>query len=115
VFRPVTKRVQLELVACQDGGDRPCSPDGTLDLSGFQARGVSEYLEYLPAGPVEARITAQNLAEPPRDLDFRYLFVVAPDAIATATPFAAAADDGGDDAALVWAPTPTPTATPEVP
>jgi hypothetical protein len=114
VFRPLTKRVPVELDPCLDGSGKPCSPDGNLGLSGFKARGVAEYLEYLPAGPVEARITAQNLADPRRDLDFRYAFIVAPDAIATATPDAAAARaDRSDAAAGLVVPTPTPTPTPE--
>lgn len=114
VFRPVTKRVQLELVACQDGGARPCSPVGDLELAGFHARGVSEYLQYLPPGPVQARILAQNLADPPRDLDFTYTFVVAPDVMATPTPDVVAAASGETSGVLI-VPTATPTATPEAP
>ena len=114
VFRPITKRVQLALVACQDGGANPCSPSGALDGGGCQATGVSEYLQYLPPGPVEARIIAQNLAQPPRDLDFRYTFVVAPDAMATPAADVAAAANG-DTSGVLIVPTATPTATPEVP
>ncbi|HSP96691.1 MAG TPA: hypothetical protein VL049_05540, partial [Candidatus Dormibacteraeota bacterium] len=79
VFRPLTKRVPLQLDPCKDSSGQPCSTGDDLGVTGFMARAVAEYLSYLPAGPVEARITAQNLADPPRDLDFRYMFVVAPD------------------------------------
>jgi hypothetical protein len=112
VFRSLTKRVPLELFACRDGGNNPCGPQGDDNLAGFEAQSNAEYLEYLPAGPVEARITAKNNANPPRDLDFRYVFVVAPDPSPTPGVVAAAADV--DDSALVWLPTPTPTSTPVV-
>lgn len=114
VFRRLTKRVALALDACSDGSGEPCSADGDNALAGFKARGVSEYLAYLPPGPVEARITAQNLADPPRDLDFRYAFVVAPAPDATATPTVAPPARADADAVLVI-PTPTPTETPLVP
>ncbi len=114
VFRSLTKRVPLQLTACRDGSGHPCSPESRLDVSGFQAKAVAEYLSYLPAGPVAARITAQNNADPPRDLDFRYTFLVAPDASATATPTANSVGAAGlADALMV--PTPTPTSTPQVP
>lgn len=114
VFRPLTKRVPLALAPCRDQGDRPCSPEDDMGLTGFKATGVAEYLSYLPAGPVEARITAQNLADPPRDLDFRYRFVVAPDPSPTPPADAGApATTGQAGAAIV--PTPTPTPTPAAP
>lgn len=112
VFRPLTKRVELALDACRDGGSRPCSEEGDNGLTGFIARGISEFLAYLPAGPVAARITAQNLADPPRDLDFQYLFAVAPEPTPTAPPPAAAEADGDEHGAVVIVPSPTPTETP---
>lgn len=115
VFRPLTKRVPLELAPCRDQGDRPCSPAGDMGLAGFKATGVAEYLSYLPAGPVDARITAQNLADPPRDLDFRYRFVVAPDPSPTPTPDAAVAATAQQAAGVAIVPTPTPTPTPAAP
>lgn len=80
-FRIVTKRVHLDLNACDDGTDAPCSPSGSLQLAGFKASGLAPEL---PVGPVEARITAENLADPPSDLDFRYSFNVL--ATSTETP-----------------------------
>jgi hypothetical protein len=97
VVRPQTRRVPLELDPCLDGSARPCSPQGNLSLSGFKARGVAEPLSPLEAGPVTARITAQNLADPSRDLDFSYLFMALP--APTRTPVATT--------------TPIPTRTPE--
>jgi hypothetical protein len=86
---PQTRRVPLELDPCMDGTARPCSPQGNLGLSGFKARGAAEQLPF-PAGPVTARITAQNLADPPRALDFTYMFVALPaptdTPVATNTP-----------------------------
>jgi hypothetical protein len=84
-FRRLTKRVTLELNACEDGSNQPCSPQGNLDLAGFAATGTAPEL---PEGEVEARVTAENLGDPPRALDFRYPFFVlaTPTATATATP-----------------------------
>ncbi|MGE0517499.1 MAG: hypothetical protein AB7P78_00670 [Candidatus Binatia bacterium] len=82
VFRPMTKRVPVALAPCTDVGSMPCSPGGESDLAGFKATGV---MEFLPPGPVEARITAQNLGDPPHGVDFRYLFSVLPEPTATAT------------------------------
>ena len=114
VFRSLTKRVPLELFACRDGGSNPCSPVGDDNLAGFEAQSNAEYLEYLPAGPVEARITARNNANPPRDLDFRYVFVVAPDPSPTPGVVDAAAAAASGDSSGVWLPTATPTSTPVV-
>lgn len=113
VFRSLTKRVPLELFPCRDGGSNPCSAEGDENLAGFDAQSTAEYLEYLPPGPVEARITAKNNANPPRDLDFRYVFVVAPDPSPTPGLIEAAAAAGGEGAG-VWLPTATPTSTPVV-
>jgi hypothetical protein len=111
VFRPITKRVPLALTPCNDHSGQPCS-GANLGVAGFLARAVAEYLSYLPDGAVEARITAQNRAVPPRDLDFRYSFVVG----VPPTPTAAFASvSAGGAGGAVFAPTPTPTATPEVP
>ncbi|HSP99276.1 MAG TPA: hypothetical protein VL049_18810 [Candidatus Dormibacteraeota bacterium] len=85
VFRPLTKRVPVALDPCLDGSGRPCSPQGDLKLAGFKATGMAEYLSYLPPGPVEARITAENLADPPRNLDFSYQFMVLPQPTDTPT------------------------------
>jgi hypothetical protein len=86
-FRALTKRVPLDLTACADGSGDPCSPGGTLELAGFHADGTAPEL---PEGEVEAHVTAENLAVPPRALDFRYsLFVLATATeTATATPTA---------------------------
>lgn len=113
VFRPITKRVPLELDPCMDGSGQPCSAGNNLGVTGYIARAVAEYLSYLPDGPVDARITAQNLAAPPRDLDFAYRFYVGTPPTPTATPPATSAIAGA--AGAVFVPTPTPTATPELP
>jgi len=115
VFRPITKRVPIHLDPCRDGSDAPCSREDNLNVTGFKAQAVAEYLSYLPAGPVAARITAQNLADPPRDLDFRYMFFVVPDANATPTPLAGSAATSGDAGNALFVPTPTPTSTPVEP
>ena len=81
-FRSLTKRIPLTLDACADGGAKPCSPQGDLQLAGFKANGVALNL---PEGPAEARITAQNLADPVRDVDFRYIFTVLPEPSETPT------------------------------
>jgi hypothetical protein len=88
-FRVLTKRVLLDLDACADGTSAPCSPQGNLQLAGFAASGSAPEL---PEGSVEAHITAANLANPPRELDFRYSFIVlaTPTATATATATTAA-------------------------
>jgi hypothetical protein len=87
-FRVLSKRVALTLSPCADGTGQPCSPQGNLELAGFAATGTAPEL---PEGQVEAHITAENLGNPPRDLDFRYSFNVlaTPTATATATPTAA--------------------------
>jgi hypothetical protein len=114
VFHPITKRVPIHLDPCRDGGEAPCSREDNLNVTGFKAQAVAEYLSYLPPGPVAARITAQNLADPPRDLDFRYMFFVVPDSNATPTPIGSAATSGAAGNAL-FVPTPTPTSTPVEP
>ncbi len=111
VFRPLTKRVPVVLDPCRDGSGTPCSPEGDFDLSGFKARGVAEYLSYLPAGPVAARITAQNLADPARDLDFRYVFVVLPGPTETPTPTSTTVPSS-TPTRVPPSNTPTPTFTP---
>src|SRR5262249_11326056 len=111
VFRPLTKRVPLQLDPCKDGTGQPCSPGDNLGVTGFDATAVAEYLDYLPDGPVDIRITAQNLADPPRDLDFRYRFFVGP----APTPTITQPAPSGAAAGVVIVPTPTPTPTPEEP
>jgi hypothetical protein len=125
VFRPITKRVPIDLSACADGTEAPCSTEGDFDLVGFKAGGNAPAL---PVGPVEARIMAANLANPPRTLDFRYPFVVAatPEPTPTATPPGAGAAGGKtsrdrparaapDADTAPQGPTATPTATPVLP
>jgi hypothetical protein len=113
VFRPITKRVPLDLDPCRDGTGQPCSAGDNLGVTGFLARAVAEYLDYLPNGPVDARITAQNLADPPRDLDFRYRFFVGP--APSPTPPADNSLSAGAAAGVAIIPTPTPTPTPVEP
>jgi len=116
-FRSLTKRIPLTLTACADGGATPCSADGDQALDGFEAAGVAERL---PEGPAEVRITGQNLADPARLVDFRYIFNVLPEPTETptTTPTGAtqAADgDGGGLAAGDDARTPLPAAQASVP
>jgi len=87
-FRSLSKRVPLSLTACDDRGGAPCSASGTLELAGFKAVGTAPEL---PEGEVQARIVAENIADPPRAVDFRYSFIVlaTPTATATATTSAA--------------------------
>ena len=80
---PVTERIPLTLAACADASDEPCSPRGSLGGAGFRAQGTVLYPSSLPAGAVTVRITAQNLATPPRALDFSYRFTAAPQPTAT--------------------------------
>lgn len=109
VLRTITQRVPLELIACRDGSGRPCSPDGSLDLSGYTARGVAEDLSHLPAGPAAVRITAHNLAEPPRALDFSYAFMMLPQPTETPSPTSTATRT--DTPTPSFTATTTPTAT----
>ncbi len=88
VFRPITKRIPVSLTACEDGSAPPCSEEGNLDLAGFFARGAQVLL---PEGPAIARITGENTADPPRDVDFRYSFLVLPEPTETVTPLPEAA------------------------
>jgi hypothetical protein len=90
-FRVLTKRVLLDLNACADGTSTPCSPQGNKQLAGFAATGTAPEL---PEGPVEAHITAENIADPPRGLDFRYSFIVLATPTATATATATTALEG---------------------
>lgn len=90
-FRILTKRVLLDFNACADGSSTPCSPQGNLQLAGFAATGTAPEL---PEGQVEAHITAANLADPPRELDFRYSFIVLATPTATATATATTALEG---------------------
>jgi hypothetical protein len=121
VFRAITKRVPLDLDECADGSEEPCSPEGDLDLVGFNATASFE----LPEGEVDAHISAENLAPTPRRFDLRYPFQVVGTSIPTptSTPESAApAADGTAGGAAAQAggatggappPPATPTATPE--
>jgi hypothetical protein len=80
-FRALTKRIPLTLTPCTDGTGAPCNKGADQDLAGFGATGIAQYF---PAGPAEVRITAQNLADPARNVDFRYAFEILP--VPTATP-----------------------------
>lgn len=71
-FRLISKRIPIQLSACADDSETPCTSDG-LGLSGFKATGSSMNL---PAGPIEAHIVAENDGDPPQGLDFRYPFSV---------------------------------------
>jgi hypothetical protein len=95
-FRVLTKRVPLSLVPCADGTTNPCSPTANLQLTGFNASGTAPEL---PEGPVEARVVAENTANPPHGLDFRYTFVVLATPTATATATATEATDAAEAAA----------------
>lgn len=88
-FRVLTKRVSLDLKPCADGTSVPCSPNN-LQLAGFNATGTAPEL---PEGEVEARVVAQNTADPARSLDFRYSFIVLATPTATATAIPTSADE----------------------
>lgn len=75
VFRPLTKRLPVVLMPCQDDSSQPCSAGGNLDLAGFKA---SSEPALLLAGPVDVRILAINEGDPPQEVDFTYAFEVAP-------------------------------------
>lgn len=89
-FRTLSKRVPLTLEACADGSTTACSPSGSLQVAGFAGTGTAPEL---PEGQVEAHLTAENLGDPPQQLDFRYPFNVlaTPTQTATATPTSEAA------------------------
>jgi hypothetical protein len=97
-FRTISKRVALTLAPCNDGTGEPCSAQGNLDLAGFNATGTAPEL---PEGQVEAHVTAENLANPPNSLDFRYSFNVlaTPTATATGTPTTASSLEGATPSA----------------
>ena len=99
---PAPQRLPLTLLACADGGDEPCSAQGSLGVSGFKAQATVAYPPALPVGAVTVRITAENLAAPPRGLDFAYRFTALPQPTATATA----------TSTLVPTLSPTPSSTP---
>jgi len=72
-FRPLTKRVALQLSPCDDGTEEPCSLEGDREVVGFHAQSDATML--LP-GPVDVRIRAVNQDEPPQAADFMYQFDV---------------------------------------
>ncbi len=74
-FRSLSKRVPVQLNPCDDRTESPCSQNGQFQVTGFHAVATPVVL---PAGPASLRITAHNLASPPRDLDFSYDFTVLP-------------------------------------
>jgi hypothetical protein len=73
-FRLISKRIPIQISACSDDSEPPCAPGG-FGLAGFTATGRGMNL---PAGPIEARITAENEGQPPQSLDFRYPFAILP-------------------------------------
>ena len=84
LFRSLSKRISVQLSPCDDGSTSPCSQNGQLQVTGFHAVGTPVAL---PPGPASLRITARNLASPPRELDFTYDFtVLAEDQSAEQTP-----------------------------
>jgi hypothetical protein len=96
-FRPLTKRVALQLSACSDGTEEPCSLEGDREVVGFHAQSDATML--LP-GPVDVHIMAINQGEPPQEVDFAYEFEVVP-AEGAALEFIDSDDDleliGSDD------------------
>jgi hypothetical protein len=74
-FRPLSKRLPVTLIPCDDSGDNTCSNGGELGVTGFR---VSSPPQILPTGSARLRITAspQDAAAP--DLDFSYGFTVGP-------------------------------------
>jgi hypothetical protein len=103
-FRSISKRNILAFQPCDDETATPCSQDGSLKVKGFQ---VTSIPLSVPAGPGEVRITASNLANPPRSLDFSYEIMV------LSSTSAAGAGSGGSDAgasATATDATPTPAA-----
>ena len=70
-FRSLTKRIPVTLSACDDATQTPCSPQGTLQVSGYRA--VSEVRTF-PPDLISLRILATNLASPADQLDFTYTF-----------------------------------------
>lgn len=97
-FRSLSKRVPVQLNPCDDKTASPCSQGGQLQVTGFHAVATPVVL---PAGPASLRITARNLASPPRELDFSYDFTVLPGDQAAAQTQAAAVsaqslDSAGD-------------------
>lgn len=83
VFRPITKRLPLVLSPCADSSSEPCSLAGNQDLEGYKASSSPAFL--LP-GPVDVRILALNLADPPQEVDFNYVFTAAPEMTPAAGP-----------------------------
>jgi hypothetical protein len=110
-FRSLSKRVPLVLTACADGGNTPCSASGALQLAGFAASGTAPEL---PEGEVDAHVTAENLGNPPQQLDFVYPFTVLATATgsATATSTATATETASPTSTLTATSTATATVTP---
>jgi hypothetical protein len=72
-FRPLTKRVAIQLSPCSDGTAEPCSANGDREVVGFHAQSDATML--LP-GPVDVHIMAVNRGEPPQEANFTYQFDV---------------------------------------
>ena len=64
VFRPLTKRVPLQLDPCKDGTAQKCSREDNLGATGFIANAVAQYLSYLPDGPVDVGDLLAGALEP---------------------------------------------------
>jgi hypothetical protein len=109
---PVTERVPLTLAACADATGEPCSPQGSFGVSGFKAQAMVTYPSSLPRGGVTVRIMAENLATPPRSLDFTYRFTAAPQPTATASATPTVTPTFTLTPTLTSAPTLSPTPSP---
>ncbi|MFN8628463.1 MAG: hypothetical protein U0587_21150 [Candidatus Binatia bacterium] len=70
-FRSLTKRIPLTLSTCDDATQTPCSPQGTLQVSGYRA--ISD-IRTFPPDLISLRILANDLNAPPEQLDFTYTF-----------------------------------------
>jgi len=70
-FRSLTKRIPVTLAPCDDATDTACSPQGTLQVSGYRAVGE---VRTFPPDLITLRILASNLASPADQLDFSYNF-----------------------------------------
>ena len=68
-----SRSIPVILRPCADGSATPCSPGGTMQVTGFL---VSTAPQLLAVGQAQVRIRGSDVASPPHTFDFTYAFTV---------------------------------------